>query len=453
VLKRIAPAAAPVYLLACLVIGGSAQGIWGNMLLQIAGILIIAAAAAKALDGPLPAAARQVLWIAIAALVMVIAQVVPVPMAFWANGPRAAIAAGYRLFGSPLSAMPVSLAPFSTLAAMLALIPPLAMFCATIGLKAHRPRWLAGALLAGAVAGILLGALQVASTNPDQSPWYLYPETNYGFSVGFFANANHMATLLVVTLPFLAALAASGRSANLQRYSGLLAMVAGAVVVVVVGIALNGSLAGFGLSLPVAAASTLIVLPPASRVRRAIAILAAALLVGAVLALATTSIGSAKFGEEATTSVQSRQEILATTGRAIKDFMPLGSGIGTFAKVYPIYEDLDQVSMTYVVHAHNDYAELLLETGLPGMAILLAFLAWWSTAVWRVWRTAEAGPFARAASVASAAILVHSTVDFPLRTAAISAVFAMCVGLLAGSGSPQRRDASDLRPARHAVLK
>ena len=108
---------------------------------------------------------------------------------------------------------------------------------------------------------------------------------------------------------------------------------------------------------------------------------------------------------------------------------------------------------TYVIHAHNDYAELALETGVAGILLMLLFLAWWAVAVWRVWRTAEAGPFARAASIASAAMLVHSLVDFPLRTAAMSACFAMCLALLADRRAPPPKEASDLRPARHAVIR
>ena len=97
------------------------------------------------------------------------------------------------------------------------------------------------------------------------------------------------------------------------------------------------------------------------------------------------------------------------------------SGLGSFARVYDLYEDPASVTNTFVVHAHNDYAELALETGVPGNLLMLLFLAWWAAA-WRIWQSAEAGPFARAAAIASAAILAHSLVDFPLRTAAIAPV-------------------------------
>src|SRR5262249_36393042 len=154
-------------------------------------------------------------------------------------------------------ALPISVTPYGSLNALLGTIPPLAMFVAIARLRAHRPSWLAAALLGGTVAGILLCALQVASPVPI---WYLYRETNYGFGVGFFANANHMATLLLMSLPFVAAIGAAGKSRNVQRYSALLTVLAGVALVLIVGIVLNGSLAGFALAIPVVAASGLIIL-------------------------------------------------------------------------------------------------------------------------------------------------------------------------------------------------
>jgi O-antigen ligase len=175
--------------------------------------------------------------------------------------------------------------------------------------------------------------------------------------------------------------------------------------------------------------------------------------IAAVGSLSVSSIGATKLGEDASTSFQSRQQILETTGRASADFMPWGSGLGSFLKVYRLYENPETVTSEYVVHAHNDYAELSLELGVAGIALILLFLAWWARAVWKVWRNGEGGPFAAAASIGSAAILVHSLVDFPLRTAAVSVCFAMFVALLADRKQPQRQEAADLRPTRHIVVR
>jgi O-antigen ligase len=102
--------------------------------------------------------------------------------------------------------------------------------------------------------------------------------------------------------------------------------------------------------------------------------------------------------------------------------------------------------------SHNEYAELALELGFAGVTLILLFLGWWALAVVQAWRTAESRPFARAAAIASAAILVHSIVDFPLRTAAISASFAMCIALLTESRTAPRQNERDFRPTRHLVI-
>ena len=442
-------AVAPLYLLACLVLGGSAQGIWQNALLQLLGLLIIGWAAAEPSAEPLPRPARWLLLLALAALAVVVLQAVPVPTGIFQHGIRGRIADDLRLLGHSAPPLPVSLTPYASLATLLCIIPPLAIFCAIVRLRAYRASWLAASVLAGTVLGVMLGALQFAAPS---SSWYFYQETNRGSGVGFFANADHMATLLLITIPFVAAIAVAGRSRNIQRYSALLATLAGAAILLIVGIALNGSMAGFVLALPVLAASALLLLPRGSRARLGLAAGAVLLLVVGVAVLASSSIGES-IGQNATTSVQSRQEILMTTEHAIADFMPFGSGLGSFVQVYPLYESPDSVTVEYVVHAHNDYAEIALELGVAGILLTLLFLAWWVLAVRAVWWGGEGGPFARAAAIASAAVLVHSTVDFPLRTAAISACFAMCMGLLADRRVVLREEPNDLRPTRHLVIR
>jgi O-antigen ligase len=446
---------APAYLFACLILGGSAQGIWQNMVLQLAGIAIIAWAALDRSEERLPPAARQLLLLGVATVAVVAIQLVPMPPTLWAHsGPRQQIASDFRSLGIGVPWQPLSVAPAATLDALFKIVPALAMICAMVRLRAYLSRWLAVALFAGALAGIALGAMQIASiTGAEISPLYLYPDTSVGRAVGFFANADHMATLLVIALPFLAATVAAARSANMQRYSAVIAMTTGLALVVLIGLAMNGSLAAYTLVLPVLAASALIVLPPGNRSRLWLLIVSLVLLAASIGVLEKTAIGSGEVGTHATTAVQSRAELLLTTSRAISDFLPWGSGLGSFQSVYPLYESPLKVEATYVIHAHNDYAEIALELGVAGIVLIVLFLAWWAAAVRRTWRTAEAGPFARAATIASAAILVHSFVDFPLRTAAISACFGVCLALLADSRAAPPRERADLRRKRHVEFK
>lgn len=450
-MREVRSAVAPLYLLAALVLGGSSQGVWQNMALQIVGVAIIAWAAIAPSDDPLPRAARPVLILALALLAVVTLQLIPLPPSLWAHGSRMRIVEGFGLLGEPLPMLPISLTPAQSLAAVFCLIPPIAIYCAMTRLRAYHPSWIAAALLFGTVAGVLLGALQVASPGPG-SRWYLYPETNFGSAVGFFANSNHMADLLVIALPFVAAIAAAGRSRNIQGYSALIAVLAGIAFVLIAGIGLNGSIAGYGLAVPAIAASALIVLPPSSRWRWGIAALSTLALAAALAALVTTSIGATKVGADARGSVQSREDILSTTGKAIADNLPFGTGLGSFVNVYRLYESPDSVTPEYVIHAHDDYAEVVLELGAAGIILMLLFLGWWAGGVAAVWRSGGAGPFSRAASIASATVLAHSIVDFPLRTAAISVSFAAFCALIADRRVPVAQAPSDLRPARHIVI-
>jgi O-antigen ligase len=444
---------APAYLFACLILGGSAQGIWQNMFLQLLGLAIIAWAAMDRGEEPVPKAAKQLIVLAIAAVAVVAIQLVPLPPDFWVHlGPRQRLAQDFGMLGMRVPAEPLSLTPAATLDTLLKVIPPLALFCAMVRLKAYRPQWLAVALILGTVAGIALGAIQVATSGAGASPWYLYDETSVGRGVGFFANRDHMATLLIVTIPFIGAIVAVGKRTTMQRYSAIIAALSGVMILLLIGLALNGSLAGYGLVLPVVAASALIIIPRGSRLRLWIVAAAVLLLVGSTALVETAPIDAGTLGGHASSAVDSRSELLSTTLRATRDFMPWGSGFGSFQSVYPLYESPRQVTDVYVVHAHNEYVEIALELGLPGILLLLLFFAWWIAAVHRVWRSPEARPFVRAASIASAAILVHSIVDFPLRTAAIAGCFAIALALLADSRGTPAKEEKQLRRRRHRSI-
>lgn len=453
-ISRLRAAVVPVYLFLCLLLGGSSQGIWANMLLQLIGLGLICWSVVTRSAEPAPKAQRTLLVLVLLGLLLILAQLIPLPFGLWRSlGPRHLLADDFQLLGVAPSWLPLSVAPYDSLTALLALIPSLALLAAAFRLGV-RPLAAVIALVAGTFAGILLGALQVSSADPMASPWYFFTETNFGVATGFFANANHMAILLVITLPFLAATLATATDGgrNVQRYTGALVLVAGAALVIAVGIALNGSLAGYGLALPVALASIAIAFP-GQRSLRWLAPIAAILVIGAAGWLSTMPVGSGgTIRSNAETSVQSRQDILGTSLRAAKDFMPFGSGVGSFRRVYAVYEDHDRLDpMTYVNHAHNDYVELAIETGLPGLILLALFLLWWGSAGWRAWLRASPDPYARAAAVASAAVLVHSAVDFPLRTAAISSCLALCLALLVRQ-RPAPAEPAQLRPTRHVVI-
>src|SRR6266496_3836867 len=104
--------AAPAYLFACLILGGSAQGIWQNMALQLAGLGIIAWAALDRADAPLALAPKLLLLIAVLAMAVVALQTIPLPASVWTRlGPRHLIADGFAELGRNLPPQPLSVTP------------------------------------------------------------------------------------------------------------------------------------------------------------------------------------------------------------------------------------------------------------------------------------------------------------------------------------------------------
>jgi O-antigen ligase len=422
----------PAFLLLCLLLGGaSAAGWWANLGLQLAGLLLLLTAAATTRSTPLSAPSRQALTIALLGMALILVQLVPLPPGLWTHLPgRAPVAEGFRLLGQPLPWLPLSLEPYKTIASALWLLPAAAVFAGVVILGAYRSTWVAWVLAAVAVVSVAIGALQLAGG--ESSPAYFYEITNFGAMTGFFANANHLATLMLATLPFLAALylnaVAKGRS--LQKSSGLLVVLAGTAVVIVVGIAGASSIAGAGLAVPVAAASGLLILSRKRRVPAWSAILLALLLAASVAAAFSTPFNNNLTGEKAQSAEDSRRHSFTITSKAAGEFMPVGSGIGSFQQVYREHEDRAGVGPFFMNHAHSDYLELALETGVPGLLLIGLFIAWWLRRTFVLWSRDDGDPFARAATIAIGAMLAHSLVDYPLRTAAMSAVFALCCGLI-----------------------
>jgi O-antigen ligase len=450
-------AVVPAYLFLCLLLGGSAQGIWVNAILQLFAVAILVWAAIAPGQRQMAKPARLLCLIAALALLLVAIQLIPLPPAVWSNLPgREVVTSGYTILGQPLPWLPIALVPDEALTTVLRLLPPVAILAAMFRLEAYRPSWLAWALVAGTSAGVVLGTLQVTSGAGTTSPWYPYPISNFGTATGFFANGNHMAILLVATIPFLFAIMAGAQRDRggkaLQRRSAMVALTGGMLAVILLGLILNGSLAGFGLGLPVLAASALLLLKP-DRQRRWLAA-PALLLLAAVGAVFTLPVSAKLQSLDAGTSVETRRDVAATTWAATREFMPVGSGVGSFEKVYRLYEDPSAVDRIFVNHAHNDYLEIALETGLPGVVLVLLFLAWLVRFAWNRWNEPQGDPFAQAATIASAAILAHSLVDFPLRTSAMAGVFAVAIALIAQSRlRVVARTESDLWPTRHVEIR
>jgi O-antigen ligase len=436
----------PAYLVLCLLFGGaSGGGYWANMGLQLLAVPIILWALSTRRSTPVSGAARQLFVLVALATLLVLVQIIPLPPSVWTSfGGRDQIVHGFQMLGQPLPWLPISLAPHKTIASALWTLPALAVLFGIVRLGAYKASWIAAALLVVTAVAVGVGALQIAGG--ETSALYFYKITNRGSAVGFFANANNMAEMLVVAIPFVAALYLAGRrGGSLQKSSALLLVLGGALSVLLVGIAVNGSLAGIGLAGPALGAAALMVVYRRKRLPLWAPVVGLVLLSASVALILSTPFQNNLTSADAKKSEVSRYTSFTTSIEAAGDFLPVGAGIGTFPEIYPLYENQDAVTRWYMNHVHNDYIEVALEAGWAGVALMALFLLWWARRVFLIWRTDEPDHAARAATIASAVILAHSFVEFPLRTAAISAVFAMCCALMAEPRPRARRKARDDR--------
>jgi O-antigen ligase len=153
------------------------------------------------------------------------------------------------------------------------------------------------------------------------------------------------------------------------------------------------------------------------------------------------------FSQEFKEQPSSRRVLTSTTAEAVAESFPVGTGLGSFQSVYRQFENPNRVERQYANHAHNDYVEVALELGLAGILLVLAFMIWWGRQSWSVWRGDFAGAgLARAGSLMIGIVLLHSVVDYPIRTSAIAAVFAMACALLLPARSGRDEATADEAP-------
>ncbi|MDT5271953.1 MAG: hypothetical protein QOH49_4139 [Acidobacteriota bacterium] len=146
-----------------------------------------------------------------------------------------------------------------------------------------------------------------------------------------------------------------------------------------------------------------------------------------------------------------------TTGRAhfwrgtagiIKDHPLLGTGLGSFGSVYPLY---DTANGTYrLEQAHNDYLQILSDAGVVGGLLGLAFVV---TLFWVALRRMQShDPFRRGVALGAlggcVGVLVHSFFDFTLHTTANALLFLVLAALATADGRVEERDAGSRRHRR-----
>lgn len=432
--------AAMVLLAFSFAFGGASQGHALRLaLVELAALPLLVLASGRLIHTGLWRQHQFALGLLAAAVAIPLIQLIPLPPAVWTGLPgRDQMVLALELAGVQPGWAPLSVAPDRTWGSALALVPPAAFFLAVLSLSYTQRERLVQFCIAAAFAGILLGAAQLASGGEGL---YLWDWATAGQVRGFFANRNHLASSLLVALPFAVIFGAATLRRRDDRTTTLWfgALFAGLVVVA---LATIRSRAGITLFAPVMLVSLLGAWIAAGRGRPGpgllvlIGSIGAALTVVAVLALPPIL---ARFDTQGAPEV--RFERWPIVAEAAQTYLPLGSGVGSFDAVYRSVEPLEELDGSFFNQAHNEYLETWLEAGWLGIGVILAFLVWYLRRCWSVWKSppSREGDLQRAASIGIGVLLLHSVGDYPLRTVTLAVVFALCCGLLELAESDQTR--------------
>ncbi|MEM7300523.1 MAG: O-antigen ligase family protein [Pseudomonadota bacterium] len=267
----------------------------------------------------------------------------------------------------------------------------------------------------------------IADLAGDASPMKLLNVLPYRFPTGLVANGNHLATILFTSIPL-----AFAYFRATKRIGFLVLYLVFAMLALLAGGSLAGALLGFtvmGLCLYFSVMNNV-----GRRFRLPIFAVATAAL-GVVGYAVAVRIGAENFE-----TGLGRPEFFRTTLVGIWDNLFFGIGLGNFKLGYPAYEDPHMIFNTIVNHAHNDYLELVFEGGLLAVAALVLYFVLFVQRVARIWRQ----PFAKELAVGIAVVLLHSAVDYPLRTLAVASLFVFMNGMLFHRAfSPRKRKISD----------
>jgi O-antigen ligase len=125
-------------------------------------------------------------------------------------------------------------------------------------------------------------------------------------------------------------------------------------------------------------------------------------------------------------------------------FWPLGSGLGSYAWVFPRFQS-PEVGYYLLDLAHNDYLQILMETGVLGLAAMMLALALMGRRVLQLFRAARgtsswssADRLAVACGLGLLATLLHAWVDYPFRIPANAMLAAFLLGVFLREPAPAR---------------
>lgn len=373
---------------------------------------------------------RSLRLLIIASLLLPLLQLVPLPESVWRALPgRELVARSLDLVGGADAWVPFSVNPLRTLLALTALITPLAVLLAGSALPRERLIDLGWLVVAFGLVTVLVGAFQLSNPAGESSGYYA--SASGQVLLGTFANRNSTALFLTFALGLAALLPAP------RPHPAVLPARLAVCALLLLAVVLTQSRTGLVLTLIPLGLGALRLASTSRRGGQNLTAGRTALLGLGALALIGTAVAAVVVAApDRVTATLERFESKDEPRRFIWDdavfsagrYWPLGAGTGTFDEIYQIDESLENLTLRRAGRAHNDYIELAIEAGAPGLALAAA---WMVLVGWLSW-LARRSPHRWVAWSGSAfllAIALQSITDYPLRNQTILALagFALLV--------------------------
>lgn len=425
----VAEVTAGLLLVVAMVFGGGSRGA-GDLVVHLVALPALVLGIVRWRHAAATRLQRLFLYWLMAAVAVAGLQLLPLPAAVFASMPgRAAVLAQLHTAGLDPAWLPMTLDRWGTVRALLALASFAAMWllASTLGRAAH---WrLLKLAVAVAVPLALLGFAQAAAGHEPTLRFYDFHNT-FG-ATATFANRNHLAGLLAMLIPLALVF---GRGAQRGHRQGGMLVWYGCATVLLLAAALTFSRAGVVLATLAAGAGLLLALlvgraDATSRRRASLPLLAVAAV--AVIAVANYAwLGIAERLDHDPLS-DLRWQYLHYGLQAATGYLPWGSGLGSFPAAYAAFEPVAAMTNVYALHAHDDPIELAVEAGIPALALVAVLLGLLLAAARKILIGPQfAGPIMVAALIAALVPIIHSLVDYPLRTLAVASLFALLVAHL-----------------------
>lgn len=425
--RRYRPSLAFVLLCAFLLVlwvagGASRADALGQAIVRGAAAMFLAI---MVLVGERPAFARaRPVWLLLAAaIVLALAQLIPLAPGIWQDLPgRAVFTGAAAIAGQPQPWRPWSIVPHATVNAAASLIVPFLTLLLVTRVRPDEKAWLPGLVLIVIVASTLLGLLQFSGVGFDNP----FINETPGVMSGPFANRNHFALFLAIGCLLVPVWVFSdGRRAHWRGPVGL-----GLLMLLPLTILGTGSRTGMVLGVVALGIGAVLarkgVRRELARLPRwvfpaLVAAIVAMLATFVLISIAVNRAVSIQRAFSVDVEQDMRSRALPTVLEMVRAYFPAGSGLGGFDPLFRLHEPLSLLNTTYFNHAHNDLLEVVLDAGVPGLLLLAAALAWWGRASIRAWR-ARGGAVARLGSAVLLLVIIASIFDYPARTPMMMAI-------------------------------